>query len=870
MDGLRLDNTDVGYLCLFLLAATASGYLLSVPGKSRGTAWLSGTAVAVAAFIGVRLATSLALKSLDLAGLGFGLPVLLTLDVLGLAVSATAAVGFAYTFLGAPHPGEARGVLRTLIATDVLLLGALLVTGVTDAVSPRGVTMGALGVTVLGYLWASAVLARKAWRTSREEPETRVATASPEGQSGLVRARPLSSARRVRALRGFALVMPLGAAVGAATYAAKFSGGGEMLVWLTLLVLLLGTLALFVSYAPEPTSLQAKVVVFVLAAALTALSGAVGLGNRPDDLARSSGVEAPEREAVWLRRTPGGGYRVQPAGLALGAPGTSLPTPNFWTGASVDLGFDFPLGDTTWRRLEVFPSGFVRFTGGPDVPVAEAPLIAPLYAPPSPDAWEMDRVYLRRDSGRVALTWLAVTSAAAEAHATFQLVLDATGDVTMRYGDAGYVRSLVRGVLPRGSGADPERLTRAGSLPTEIPPSGIVQTAAPATDAHASRRLLPWVWLVLGTTLGCLLGLPLLLRASVTRPLGRLLEGVRQVQAGDLSAEVEVAAPDEVGRLTAHFNRMTGALRRSQDELRAYAATLETRVAERTAELSEEKAALARTLDELRRTQARMVQQEKLASLGRLTQGIAHEIKNPLNFVNNFASLSEELVAELQEDAASDPELRLADVSDTLEMLAGNAARVHEHGKRADAIVAGMMEHAQGGAESLQTVEVNALVETHVARTVDAWTGAAVEVERAYAADAGTVNVAPHELGRVVSNLVANALDAAAEQAGEAPPHVRIVTRRDGDGVHITVEDNGAGLDAEAQSRAFEPFYTTKPTGQGHVGLGLSLAQDVVQSHGGAVAVESTPAQGATFTVTLPVPDAPPVLAPPTEAGPAS
>ncbi len=263
-------------------------------------------------------------------------------------------------------------------------------------------------------------------------------------------------------------------------------------------------------------------------------------------------------------------------------------------------------------------------------------------------------------------------------------------------------------------------------------------------------------------------------------------------------------------------------------------------------------------LAELRATQQQLVQSEKLASLGALTAGIAHEIKNPLNFVNNFASLSRELAAELVDEieAGADPDLIAELVAD----LQSNAERIEQHGRRADSIVRGMMQHARGGQGQRETVDLNKLVDEHLnlayhgrrAQTPDF----NVTLERDYADNADGVEVVPQEVGRVLINLVTNAFDAVTARAAAEPdgfePTVRIRTRRTARGVEVRVEDNGTGIAEDIQGRLFEPFFTTKPTGHG-TGLGLSMSHDiVVLGHGGALRVESEPGDGATFIVALP------------------
>jgi signal transduction histidine kinase len=276
--------------------------------------------------------------------------------------------------------------------------------------------------------------------------------------------------------------------------------------------------------------------------------------------------------------------------------------------------------------------------------------------------------------------------------------------------------------------------------------------------------------------------------------------------------------------------------------------------------LREANGELARALDELTRTQARLVQSEKLASLGALTAGIAHEIKNPLNFVNNFAGLNAELVGDLRAVLAPRPGALDDEVRPLLDDLETNANRIEEHGRRADAIVRAMLAHARGGAGERQRVDLNALVEEyarlahHEARARDG--ALAVRPRTALDPAAGAVEAAPDALGRLVANLVGNALDAVEERAARGEPGyepaVVVSTHRRGGGVELRVEDNGVGIPEPVRDRVFEPFFTTKPAGRG-AGLGLSLAHDIAVAHGGTLAVESEGGRGATFVVTLPV-----------------
>ena len=302
-------------------------------------------------------------------------------------------------------------------------------------------------------------------------------------------------------------------------------------------------------------------------------------------------------------------------------------------------------------------------------------------------------------------------------------------------------------------------------------------------------------------------------------------------------------------------------------------------VQEANTKLEAANARLEASLADLKAAQGQLVQSEKLASLGQLTAGIAHEIKNPLNFVNNFAELSVDLTSELEEDLAAAGTQPVADVlpglAPLIDDLRENARRIHEHGQRADRIVRAMLLHSRGGAVERARVKVNAFVEEyanlayHGARANDPDFTAALT--RAFDADAGEAEVVPQELGRVLINLLSNAFHAvqarttAARAAAKAAapvggpaggpayaPEVSVGTRRDGDDVEIVVADNGTGMAPDVLAKIFEPFYTTKPTGEG-TGLGLSLAHDIVaQVHGGTLTVESTVGAGTRFVVRFP------------------
>jgi two-component system, NtrC family, sensor kinase len=272
-----------------------------------------------------------------------------------------------------------------------------------------------------------------------------------------------------------------------------------------------------------------------------------------------------------------------------------------------------------------------------------------------------------------------------------------------------------------------------------------------------------------------------------------------------------------------------------------------------------------RALGELKAAQANLIQAEKMASLGQLTAGIAHEIKNPLNFVNNFASLSNELLTELKDIAT--PALktldddRHAELDEVVGMLAGNLDKIVEHGRRADGIVKSMLAHSRGGSGDRQAVDLNALIEEslnlayHGARAQDQ--NFNITLEREFDEAMQPIELVPQDITRVFLNLFGNGFYAANKRArahGDSRfrPMLRVATHDTGDAVEIRVRDNGVGIPLELRDKLFQPFFTTKPTGEG-TGLGLSISYDIVtQQHGGAIAVNSEEGVFTEFTVRLP------------------
>ena len=270
---------------------------------------------------------------------------------------------------------------------------------------------------------------------------------------------------------------------------------------------------------------------------------------------------------------------------------------------------------------------------------------------------------------------------------------------------------------------------------------------------------------------------------------------------------------------------------------------------------------LNQTLLDLKSTQSQLIQSEKMASLGELTAGIAHEIQNPLNFVNNFSEVSNELIEELkiemgkaktERDEQLEGEL-LSDISNNLEKIA-------HHGKRADAIVKGMLQHSRSSSGQKEPTDINALCDEYLRLAYHGLRAKDKSFNASFTTDfdnsIGMINIIPQDIGRVILNLITNAFYAVDEKKKQIPkgyePTVSISTKRINDSVEINVTDNGSGIPQNVIDKIFQPFFTTKPAGQG-TGLGLSMSYDIVKAHGGEIKAETKSEEGTTFIIILPV-----------------
>jgi signal transduction histidine kinase len=278
-------------------------------------------------------------------------------------------------------------------------------------------------------------------------------------------------------------------------------------------------------------------------------------------------------------------------------------------------------------------------------------------------------------------------------------------------------------------------------------------------------------------------------------------------------------------------------------------------------EIEYQKQNVENTLAELKSTQSQLIQSEKMASLGELTAGIAHEIQNPLNFVNNFSEVNKELIEELKGERSKvkgerNEELEEEIINDIVE----NEQKINHHGKKADAIVKGMLQHSRISSGIKEPTNINVLADEylrlayHGLRAKDKSFNATIKTD--FDATIGNINIIPQDIGRVLLNLLTNSFYVVNEKKQMNitgyEPTVTVSTKRIGDKVEVKVSDNGNGIPPKVLDKIFQPFFTTKPTGQG-TGLGLSLSYDIIKAHGGEIKVETREGEGTTFIIKLPI-----------------
>ena len=328
------------------------------------------------------------------------------------------------------------------------------------------------------------------------------------------------------------------------------------------------------------------------------------------------------------------------------------------------------------------------------------------------------------------------------------------------------------------------------------------------------------------------------LSRNISNPVNALRNATRRIAKGDLSPVVTKFSQDEIGDLAKAFNNMLSELSHSREETNAANQTL-----------TETNVTLNQTLEDLKATQAQLIQSEKMVSLGELTAGVAHEIQNPLNFVNNFSEVSNELLDEMMDEVAKG---NFKEVKIIANDVKKNLEKISHHGKRADAIVKGMLQHSRSGSGPKEPTDINALADEYLRlayyslRAKDKSFNATLRTD--YDRTIGKANIVAQDIGRVILNLITNAFYAVAEKkkqlSTEYTPAVSVSTKKESNAIELRVTDNGNGIPHHLIDKIFQPFFTTKPTGQG-TGLGLSLSYDIITKvHNGSIKVESKEGEG--------------------------
>ncbi len=319
-----------------------------------------------------------------------------------------------------------------------------------------------------------------------------------------------------------------------------------------------------------------------------------------------------------------------------------------------------------------------------------------------------------------------------------------------------------------------------------------------------------------------------------------LLKALKEADNALITSEFKLERTEKVDRTTAIL------LEETIEELEQKRRAIE----EKNQELSQ-------SLKELKAAQAQLIHSEKMASLGELIAGIAHEIKNPLNFVNNFSEVSKELLDELKEEIVNK---NYEEVKEIANDLIQNLEKILHHGKRADSIVKGMLQHSRGSSGVKELTDINVLVDEylrlafHGLRAKDKSFNSTLESD--FDDSIGKIKIVPQEIGRVILNLITNAFYAVNQKKLDSTdaykPTVSVSTLKKDEGIEIKVSDNGNGISKKVLEKIFQPFFTTKPTGQG-TGLGLSLSYDIMKTHGGELKVKTVGGKGTTFTIHIPI-----------------
>ena len=892
MEWFLLTTISVAILTKFILAVTITLYLFSIQEKSRATWWLIALFISFSAYTFCQLV----LVSVVVPWQPYFIPLQHVLSKF-IWISG---IQFAYEFLGNPYERESKIVL---VFTGIATAGIAGYTGYRFVVAgPEDLPYLLWVLALLFTIWNFVVFLRKSRHFSMSTGAGQVRYPKPtrlgskEGVRYLA-ARLAATAgmllkprgNKARAHAGYALLMIVQILL--IDLMSMLTRAGIMIpkinnyvATISHILFLSGFAIFYFNHSFRLVTLHVKLVGISLVTMLAVL-GLISfeIYSEAELVRDQKGLLSPERESIRFFPNEDGGYQVATLPFRFDPDVGGTLRLDDDGNARVALGFPFSFYGTQWDEVHVNKDGVVTFGGAYPrydvdpgfLPIEKnpefynaLPKIALLLMQLEPS--QGGGIFHKLEPDKATFTWKDVPQRYTANLNTMQLVLHSNGIIVLAYdqlaAQAGYYHSYgVRGLHPGGANPETVRIQFSNDLPYELEAgTSLFEDYGIRFRQFVHSKVSKLAYMMLGATLFILIAFPIVFRANVMKPLKTLLEGVKHVNTGNFEVEVPIQTYDEIGALTDHFNRMTDSLKQADQALKAYAEDLEQRVAARTRDLKTKKDELEKALRNLQTMQAQLIQVEKMASLGQLTAGIAHEIKNPLNFVNNFAQVSAELTQELAACIATHQHHLdtgdLGEIEGLLEDLRLNSEKINEQGKRADSIVNSMMQHTRGTSGHRESTDVNVLLDEYVNLAYHGMRARQVAfnttIERDYDEAVGKILLVPQEIGRVFINLLNNAFYAVNEKAkiqdGSFKPRVSVSTRRLDDAVEIRVRDNGSGIPEKIRAKVFEPFFTTKPSGSG-TGLGLSLSYDiVVQGHGGRLRVESEPGVFTEFIISLP------------------
>lgn len=830
MDWFLLIPDSIRSFSLVLLNAVLAVYLYRLEEKQEATRWLFAFAVSIATFYLMRFIQA-SIYPVEAWGRFARLP--FALEFLCVPIATGAYLQFAYSFIDSPYSREAR-VVRWSTLAILCVFSVLAVQLVRDGAASALHYMLYTSVWFISFCAAFVVFLRKSrWR----KRDTSLSA---------------DSARRLRnAYRAFAWLSLFFALILVAIMLVMILGWAEV-VWTVLILpgvfFFFSALAiLYVSYAPEPVTFQARIVALPLATMMVALGMASVISFSSVGFLTDSGILPSDGQQIQITPGNGGAYEISESASSFSPiEGTEVA----FDGASwisVPLDFSFPFYERSWDHISINMSGYILLGDARDpkegVFESEQPLIAPLYvdilAAPRTNP-DIPALSMHRTADAVELTWRITSLSNSDAYASIHLMLDASGTIGFNYNtldaflqssDQLGINTIWRGIYPGGASASVRSLTATPLEPQVIQGNiGVFEDIALALRQHTHEKTKGLFALLIALSILVLLLFPVVLKTGLLHPVERLLEGMRRVHDGERDVHLTVGTQDEIGRLMAYFNTMTHSLKEAEQALRDHAVDLENRVADRTAALQKSTMQLE--------SQAKKLQ-ELDAIKTRFFANISHEFRTPLTL----------LLSPLQD-------LEKGEL--TPDRIARYAPMMHRNAQRLLTLINQLLDLSKleaGGLDlRLQQTELIGFFRTlYLSFTPRAERdGLTLLFEAEPEHLMACVDI--DKVEKIVVNLVANAFKFT-EPGGKIRLAVSQAQLDDHAYVKIIVEDTGEGIPSADVPRLFDRFYqvdssaTRKYEG---TGIGLALVKELVDVHEGKVQVESKVGFGTTFTIHLP------------------